>query len=135
MTGVRNTIAGAVAGTVILLMAPALTAQFKDVQLASRALTDADLTKYVVVLTEVTKARKGIPSISSPAGMTALREATSKAADTQGWASGDYSVVGARMTVAEQHVKMEKNVPVPESKKADVDLFKRWQQKIAAARK
>lgn len=120
---------------VMVVAAPVLSAQFKDIQLASRVLTDADMEKYVGILTELRQARTGIPSISSPAGMTAIREATVKAAGTRGWGSGDFSVVDARMKTAEQHIKMEKTVPVPPSKKADVELFRKWLPKVTEARK
>lgn len=131
----RRALVGAVIGLALLVSAPALSAQFKDIQLASRVLTDADIEKYVGILAEVRKAQRSIPSISSPAGMEAQRAATVKASEARGWGSGDYGAVDARMRVAEQHIRMEKTTPVPAAKQADVELFRKWQQKVAEARK
>ena len=76
-------------------------AQLKDPKIASRALTDADMEKYVAITIEVKKAQKQAgKEISTPAGMQKVREATIKAAEPHGWGSLDYSVVDARVTVA-----------------------------------
>jgi hypothetical protein len=122
-------------GLAAILLVPCAAAQLKHPDLASRPLTDADMEKYVAILTEVRKVQKTLKNPSSPEGLSALRAATAKAAEPHDWGTTDYAVVDSRMKVAEQHVKMEKSVPVPAEKKADVDLFRKWQPKILAARK
>lgn len=108
--------------------------QLRDPKIASRALDDKDMTKYVAILGELTKVRKGIKSISSPAGMQEF-QAKVKACDAHGWGTLDYSAVDLRMMTAQQHIKMEKTVPVPADKAADVALAKKWADRIAAAKK
>jgi hypothetical protein len=124
-------VAAAVWVTVLAQAAP----QLKDPKIASRALTDADMEKYVAILGEVKKAQKGIAAISSPAGMEAQRQATARACDAQGWGTLDYGVVDARVKTAQQHIRMEKTTPVPASKAADVALVRAWAAKIAEAGK
>jgi hypothetical protein len=122
-----------VLGLLCLLASPA-AAQLKDPTIGSRALTDADLEKYVAITAELTEAKAGIPALSSPEGMAALRAATVKAAERQGWGTLDYGVVDARMTAAFQHIRMEATVPVPANKQADVALARKWKAKIDAAK-
>jgi hypothetical protein len=110
-------------------------AQLRDPKIGSRPLTDADMEKYVAILTEVTKARRQIKEVSTPAGMQKIRAATAQACEAHGWGTLDYGVVDARITAAQQHIKMEKTVPIPAEKAADVALARKWADKISAARK
>ncbi len=106
----------------------------KDPQIASRALTTADLEKYVAILTRVTQANKERKGDMSQAAMQVMNAKKAKACEEHGWTSLDYGVVDARVATAQMHLKMA-NVPVPASKKADVDIARQFQDKIAAAKK
>jgi hypothetical protein len=120
--------------TLALAAAPdAAAAQLRDLTIGSRALTDADLEKYVAITRELAVAKKGIPALSSPAGLAAFRDSTAKAADRHGWGSMDSSVVDARLNAALMHLRMP-NVPVPADKRADVDLARKWKAKIDDAK-
>jgi len=118
----------------LLGLASPAAAQLRDPMIGSRALTDADLEKYVAITAELTGAKAGIAAISSPEGMQQLRAATIKAVEKQGWGTLDYGVVDARMTAAFQHIRMEATVPVPLEKKADVELARKWKARIDAAK-
>jgi hypothetical protein len=125
----------AILGLLLGLAIPAgAAAQLRDPTIGSRALTDADMEKYVAISAELTEAKAGIREPSSAEGMAALRAATVKAAERQGWGTLDYGVVDARMTAAFQHIRMEATVPVPAEKKADVELARKWKAKIDAAK-
>jgi hypothetical protein len=106
----------------------------KDPQIASRALTTADLEKYVAILAKVTQANKDRKGDMSQAALQVMSAKKAKACEEQGWTTLDYGVVDARMTAAQMHLKMT-GVPVPDSKKGDVEIAKRFQDKIAAAKK
>ncbi len=132
---VRTLTIPVVAMAILLASATGLAMQFKDPKIASRPLDDADMVKYVAILGELTKARKQIRGISTPAGGQQLQAAKAKACESQGWGTLDYSVVDSRIVVAQQHIKMEKTTPVPADKAADVALARKWADRIAAAKK
>jgi hypothetical protein len=131
----RVALSASAAFAIVLTVAAGASAQLKDPKIGSRPLTDIDMEKYVAILTEVTKAQRQIKDLSSPAGLQQLREATAKACEPHGWGTLDYGVVNARLTTAQQHIKMEKSVPVPADKAADVALARKFAEKIAAAKK
>lgn len=114
--------------------APAQVPTMKDQQLVSRVLTDADMEKYVAILARVTQANKERKGATSPAAMQEVTAKKAKACEEQGWTTLDYGVVDARVTTAQMHLKMP-NTPVPDSKKADVEIAKKFQDRIAAAKK
>jgi hypothetical protein len=120
----------------LLLVATSVAASqgMRDMTLGSRPLTDADMEKFVAITHELTIAKKGIPEISSPAGLKAVRDATIKAADKHGWATLDFNVVGARVMTAETIIKNEARVPVPAEKRADVDIVRKWLARILDAK-
>lgn len=47
----------------------------------------------------------------------------------------DYGVVNARVTAALLALRMEKQAPVPADRKADVELVRKWKDKIDQAKK
>ncbi|HEX9638664.1 MAG TPA: hypothetical protein VGB99_14095, partial [Acidobacteriota bacterium] len=99
------------------------------------ALTDADLEKYVDISAKVRAVAHGLKGDSSPAAAQKFQQATAAACAPHDWSTLDYGVVNARVTVALQHLKMEKTVPVPAEKKAEVELVRKWKEQIDAARK
>ena len=52
-----------------------------------------------------------------------------------GWGTLDYGVVNARVTTALLALRMEKQAPVPADRKADVELVRKWKDKIDQAKK
>jgi hypothetical protein len=130
-------IASRVLATLAVLLTISVSAagaQLRDATLATRALTDADMEKLVAITRELAVARKDIPAISSPEGIAQLRTATVKATEKQGWGSLDFAVVDQRVKVALQHIKMEASSPVPAEKKAEVDLVRKWKQRLEEAK-
>lgn len=105
-----------------------------DRQLATRALTDSDLEKYIAILAKVTQANKDRKGDMSQAALQTMQAKKAEACSAQGWTTLDYGVVDSRLTTALTHLKMP-NVPVPDSKKADVEIARTFQGKIAAAKK
>jgi len=125
------------AAVLVILTAPtaAGSAQMRDPSLGSRALTDADLEKYVDIIAKVRPVARGLKGDTSPAAAQKIQQATAAACAPHDWSTLDYGVVNARVTVALQHLKMEKTVPVPAEKKAEVELVRKWKEQIDAARK
>lgn len=118
-------------------MGPSLSAQgpaMKDPSIARRALTDADLEKYVAVLARVTQANRERKGATTPAAMQEVNAEKAKACEAHGWSTLDYGVVDARMTTAQMHLRMP-SIPVPDDKKADVAIAKKFASRLAAARK
>jgi hypothetical protein len=114
----------------LLAQTPGVT----DSPLGRRALTDADLEKYIAVLTRVTQANKARTGRMTPAVLEAMNAAKATACEEQGWTTLDYSAVDTRMMTAQMYLKMPA-LPVAEDKKADVAIAKKFQERIEAARK
>jgi hypothetical protein len=115
--------------------ASAQAPKMNDRTLASRPFTDADLEKYVAILAKVTQAHRERGGSMTAAVMKEMQAKKEKACADHGWTSLDYGVVDARMMVALQHMQMEKTVPVPARKKADVEIARKFKQRIDAAKK
>jgi hypothetical protein len=110
--------------------APAMT----DPQIGSRALTDADLEKYVAILARVTQANKERKGVMSEATLKEVNDKKAQACREQGWTTLDYAAVDARMMTAQLQLKLT-GLPVPEGKVADVAIARKFLEKITAAQK
>jgi hypothetical protein len=120
---------------VLFSSAASVQGQLKDLDIGSRVLTDADMEKYVAVTREVTKVTRALKGDTSPGAVQKIQQATRSASEPLGWGTLDYSVVNARVTTALLALRMEKQTPVPADKKADVELVRKWKDKIDQAKK
>jgi methylthioribose-1-phosphate isomerase len=98
--------------------------------LAKRALTDADIEKYIAVRTDIT--RLGTPR-NTAAELQKYAADCKKIRSRHGITDAEYSVLLGRIMTAQNIIRMEKQVPAPGDKKADVEIVRKHLQRIREA--
>jgi len=132
----KSVTAAAIFVLVCSAIALGATAQMEEArkakELAGRPLTDADIAKYCAVRADI--ARLGTPK-NTAADLARHNQDVKAIRARHGITDSEYHVLDGRVMTAETLIRMEKQMPTPAEKKADVEIVRKHLAKIQAAKR